>query len=53
MHPKDEAGMANHVDTDQTGPGAVQSGSTLFVLSGLSVQMLRPKKNVCVFQVSG
>ena len=33
MHPKEEDGMANSVDPDQTAPGgAVWSGSTMFVL---------------------
>ena len=37
MHPKDEEGLANSVDPDQTAPlGAVWSGSTLFAQTCLS-----------------
>ena len=36
MSPKDEDGMAISVDTDQTAPGAVWSGSTLFAQAYLS-----------------
>ena len=36
MHPKDAEGIANSVDPDQTAPGAVWSGSTLFAQTYLS-----------------
>ena len=37
MHPKDEEGIANSVDPDQTAPlGAVWSGSALFAQAFLS-----------------
>ena len=36
MRPKAVDGMANSVDPDQTAPGAVWSGSTLFAQACLS-----------------
>ena len=37
MHPKDEEGIANSVDPDQTAPlGVVSSGSALFAQACLS-----------------